>query len=106
MTNLIHHEGTFHQASLFNLEIKDRHGDLRNLICYAHDGTGYGDCEPFINKHGAMIKDSYTAEDRATSARLATEEPVRHGDIVTLSGKTYRVHVNGDYMDAAELIEV
>jgi len=101
---LTHRADTFDQASLFNLEVTDRHG-TRNLICYAHDGRGYDDCQPFINKNGAMIKDSYTDADRATSKRLATEEPVRHGDTVTLSGKTYRVHVNGDYSDAAKLID-
>ena len=106
MINLIHHEDTFHQASLFNLEIKDRHGDLCNLTCYAHDGRGYEDCQPFINKRPSMIQDVYSDEDRATSTRLATEEPVRHGDIVTLSGKSYRVHVNGNYSDAAKLIDV
>ena len=30
MTNLTHHADTFDQASLFNLEIKYHHGDLRN----------------------------------------------------------------------------
>ena len=104
MKNLTHHANNFDQNSLFNVEVTDRRG-TRNLICYAHDGTGYGDCEPFINKTAAMIKDSYTDADRAASARLAIEEPVRHGDIVTLSGKTYRVHVNGDYSDAAKLID-
>ena len=101
---LTHHADTFDQDALFNLEVTDRRG-TRNLICYAHDGTGYGDCQPFINQNGAMLKDAYSDEDRATSARLAIEPPVRHGDIVTLSGKTYHVHVNGNYSDAAKLID-
>jgi len=102
---LTHHKNTFDQDSLFNLEVTDRRG-TRNLICYAHDGRGYGECQPFINKQSAMIKDKYTDEDRATSARLANEAPVRHGEIVNLSGKAYRVNVTGDYMDAAKLIAV
>jgi hypothetical protein len=101
---LTHHENAFHDASLFNLEVTDRRG-TRNLRCYAHDGRGY-DGKPFINQNSSCLKSHYTDEDRATTERLRTEEPVRHGDVVTLSGKTYRVHVNGDYSDAAKLIEV
>lgn len=102
--DLIHHNDAFHTAALFNLEVTDRRGTY-TIRCYAHDGRGYDD-KPFINQASAMLKDSYTDEDRATAARLIAEAPVKHGDLVTLSGKTYRVHVNGNFSDAAKLIEV
>ena len=98
---LINHANAFHDEALFNLEVTDRRG-TRNLRCYA---KFYPD-EAFINQASAMIKSSYTDKDRATSDRLATEAPVRHGDIITLEGNQYRVHVNGDYCDAAKLIPV
>lgn len=92
--------------AIFNLEVTDRKG-TRNLRCYAKAGheEGYGEYA-FINQCSATIKDTYTEADHAHTARLATEEPVRHGDLVELAGKTYRVHVNGDFSDAAKLIEV
>lgn len=89
----------FHLDALFNLEITDRRG-TRNLTCYAKAIDG----EAFINKSSSMVKAHYTDADRALTARLATEAPVRHGDMIELEGKTYRVHVNGDFSDAAKLI--
>lgn len=98
---LIDCKDAFHLDALFNLEVTDRRG-TRNLICYA---KAYPD-EAFINQKSATLKSSYDAADHALRARLATEAPVRHGDVVALEGKTYRVHVNGDYSDAAKLIPI
>jgi hypothetical protein len=100
------YEGIGNLDAIFNLEVTDRKG-TRNLHCYAKAGheEGYGEYA-FINQCSAMIKDSYTEADHAQAARLAAEEPVRHGDLIELAGKTYRVHVNGDFSDAAKLIDV
>ena len=91
----------FDLDALFNLEVTDRRG-TRNLTCYA---KAWGD-EAFINQSAPMLKDVYTDADRALTERLRTEEPVRHGDEIILEGVRYRVHVNGDYSDAAKLIPV
>jgi hypothetical protein len=92
-------ESAFDLDAVFNLEVTDRRG-TRNLRCYAKAEEG----EAFINQRSAMITDSYTDEELAQLERLATEAPVRHGDMIELEGKTYRVHVNGDFSDAAKLI--
>lgn len=55
---------------------------------------------------GAMVKAHYTEADRAESHRLMTETPVRHGDVVEIEGKMYRVNVLGDYSNAAVFEEI
>jgi hypothetical protein len=101
MRTLINRRDSFHDDALFNLEVTDRRG-TRNLTCYA---KVWG-AEAFVSQQAAGIQNYYTQADRALSARLQTEAPVKHGDVIMLKGMQYRVHVNGDFSDAAKLIPV
>ena len=105
MRTITHHADFADLASLFTVEVSSARRGKYAIRCYAHDGRGY-DNVPFINQASACLKDHYTAEDRAASARLASEEPVRDGEIVLLNGRQYRVKVIGDYSDAARLLPV
>lgn len=91
---------TFDLSALFVVNTIGRDKHPLRMICYVWT---HGD-ECGINQKSAMIKDSYTAEDRAHSDRLAAEEGVNNGDTVKVNGKHYRVKVNGNFSDAAVLI--
>lgn len=92
--------------------------DQDNTFVFAYQGargierqaTGYlfqsGDQGIFIQKKSAFIADSYTEADRAESARLAAQAPLRTGDEVTVEGKQYKVRILGNYSDAGRLIPV
>jgi septal ring-binding cell division protein DamX len=98
---LINRRDAFHNEALFNLEITDRRG-TRNITAYAKCIDG----KAFINQQSGMLKSHYTQADRDLSARLISEAPVKNGDTVTLDGIDYKVKVNGNYCDAAQLIKV
>ena len=51
-------------------------------------------------QHCVMISDSYSSKEIAEQARLAKETPVKHGDVVFISGEKYTARVLGDYSDA------
>ena len=57
----------------------------------------------YIMQKSACLKSSYTNADYEERARLNAMPPVRHGDIVEVAGKQYRVQILGNYSDAGRL---
>lgn len=57
----------------------------------------------YIMQQSACIKDTYTAADIAERERLASEQPLRTGDVVEVEGAQYTVHISGDFSDAGYL---
>ena len=52
-------------------------------------------------KRNTRLKDIYTEDDRAESARLNASEPICDGEIVEIEGNKYKVRVLGNFTDCA-----
>lgn len=92
-----------HNAITFSFEYDGLRGVKQTAIGYLRD---YAEEGVYIMKQPGMLKDSYTAEDHAESARLSQMTPIKHGDIVEVEGKQYKVKILGNYSDAGRLIPV
>ena len=55
---------------------------------------------------GATIKSTYTEADYEEKDRLSKEEPLTHGDTVSVKGKEYLVYVNGNFCDLGYLMAI
>jgi hypothetical protein len=94
----------FDQVNTFAFEYKGFRGNPVQATGYIfHDDEKD---VMYIMKKSACLKSHYTKEDDAERLRLNTMTPVRHGDIVEVSGKQYRVQILGNYSDAGRLIPV
>ena len=92
--------GNFDQANTFSVEVQTRRG-LTQLTCKLHrDYHEQDDGIYWALNGGAMVKDVYSDADRAETARLASEQPVRNGDVVQIDGNLYTAKVLGVHSDA------
>ncbi|PLR29876.1 hypothetical protein CYR55_22565 [Chimaeribacter californicus] len=94
--------GALDQVNSFGVEVVTPRG-IRRMNASLHmgkvtrvDGLFYG------ISIGNSLKETYTAEDRAETRRIDTEEPVRHGDVVRIGGKLYTARVIGEYTTPVE----
>lgn len=93
--------GSFDQTNTFEVEFLGVRGKLRRKTCslmldYKKPGDGI-----FWGVSAcSVLKDVYTDADVAERERLAAQEPVRHGDVVTIQGKPFTARVLGDFSDA------
>jgi hypothetical protein len=92
----------FDQVNTFNIEYVGTRGVLRTLTASLRNSGG----EFWALKNSASLKDSYTYADNVERNRLALEAPVKNNDVVLISGKQYKVRVNGNYSDCATFSEV
>ena len=96
--------GSFDQVNTFNVVAPGKYYPMR---CALHRGYHKRDDGVlWVMQHSTVIKDSYSDEDRAESARLRSEGPLVYGDQVMVEGKVYTLRVLGDYSDCAILDEV
>lgn len=76
--------------------------DGKRLICRLMQGYKNAlDGQYWAMQRSGMLKDSYTAEDRAYSARMQALEPILTGAVVIIDGQLHRTKVLGNYSDAA-----
>jgi hypothetical protein len=91
--------GSFDQVNTFRLVVPGH-----AITCTVHrDYEKVGDGILWFMQRAGCLKSHYTERDRAEQERLREEEPVRHGDIVMVDGRKFRVRVLGDYSNAAVL---
>ena len=91
----------FDQVNTFAFEYKGFRGNPTQATGYIfHDDEKD---VMYLMKKSACLKSSYTQADYAESSRLNSMTPVRHGDIVEVKGKQYRVQILGNYSDAGRL---
>lgn len=96
----------FDQLHTFAVEIAGRRGAKR-LKCALHrDYQRKGDSIYWGLQVSAVLKDRYTAIDVAERERIATQTPVRNGDVVMIDGRNYTARVLGDYSNAVVFDEV
>lgn len=89
--------GTFDQDNTFNIALSGNSVikcSLHRNYQTADDGVYWG-----MNT-GSCLKSSYTDEDSAERNRLTSENPVNHGDTVTIDGSDFHVRILGRYSDA------
>jgi hypothetical protein len=92
--------GNFDQINTFSVEVQTRRG-LTQLTCQLRrDYHKQGDGVYWALNRGGVLKDVYSDADRAETGRLASEQPVRNGDVVQIDGKLYTAKVLGVYSDA------
>jgi hypothetical protein len=99
MTTLTYPIDNFDQSALFTFTVPSRSYGIRTGYLFRDDSTG----KIYIMQQSAVMKSSYTDEDRATSARLVAQDPLQTGSVVTVDGIEYSVVIKGDYSDAGFL---
>lgn len=93
--------GSFDQDNTFGVEVKNWNGEPTTIKCSLQVGfVTEDDCQFWAMSSGAMVKSSYTQEDRDETDRVYGEEPVRNGDVVLIQGIEYVANVKGRYSDA------
>ena len=94
-------EDNFDQVNTFAIELQSRRGTKRAKCSVRKDYQVKGDGILWALQHGATLKSHYSAKDVAELDRLRNDEPVRHGDTVSIEGKQYTVRVLGDFSNVA-----
>ena len=101
MRTLRFRQDTFDRDALFAFEIETPRRSFRAtgyLLDCRDDGEGV-----VLMQAPAVLSDIYGDAEIALRNRIATETPVRGGDVVLVDGKQYVVKVIGDYNDAGRL---
>mgnify|MGYP000214987163 FL=1 len=103
MKTLTLNTGSFDQVNSFGIEVKNYKGEMKiRKVSLYQDYEKSGDGIYWALMSGAMVKSSYTDEDRAETDRTyRNEAPVRDGDIVLIDGDKYKTEVNGEYSNCA-----
>ena len=103
MKTLTLNTGSFDQVNSFGIEVKNYKGDMKiRKVSLYQDYEKSGDGIYWALMSGAMVKSSYTDEDRAETDRIyRNEAPVRDGDVVLIDGDQYKTEVNGEYSNCA-----
>ena len=103
MKTLTLNTGSFDQVNSFGVEVKNYKGDMKTRkVSLYKDYEKSGDGIYWALMSGAMVKSSYTDEDRAETDRIyRNEAPVRDGDVVLIDGDQYKTEVNGEYSNCA-----
>lgn len=92
---------SFDQDNTFTVEVRG-FKRMKTIVASLHRGYQTdADGIFWAMKRSACLKAEYTTKDMEESARLNAMAPVRHGDLVSIEGHTYRVRVLGDSMDCA-----
>lgn len=94
--------GIFDDAAKFAFEYERRGSPVRAtgyLRDYRDSGEGV-----VLMQEPTFLADSYSEAEIAMRKRVASEEPVRDGDIVEVEGERFRVRILGNYSDAGRLI--
>jgi hypothetical protein len=92
--------GSFDRTNSFNVNVGrpiPRKASLHRDYKVAGDGVLW------IMQHAGYIASSYSQSEIDERGRLASEQPVAHGDPVQVDGKKYIVRVLGDFSDCAIL---
>lgn len=97
MRTLIRQKDSFDSANTF--EVLTTKGKVKASLHQDYDKVNDGIF--WAMNSGTTLKDKYSEADRAEGARLAQEEPLKHGDTVEIEGGVYRVKVLGAYSDCA-----
>lgn len=94
---------TFDADAKFAFEYQGRRGSQVRATGYLKDYRNSGEGVVLLQSP-RFLSNSYSDADIALDRRIASEEPVRDGDIVEVEGERFRVRILGDYSDAGRLI--
>lgn len=83
----------------FDLEAKFKVAGVGGDVALHRDYKVAGDGVYWGLQSGAILKAYYSDADRAHSARMNGEVPVKNGEVVTIGGADYRARVLGNYSD-------
>lgn len=91
---------SFDQENTFMVVVKGFRGTKEIKCSLKKDYEKVDDGIYWGLKKSSMLKDVYTEADRAETARLNSEAPLVHGEVVEINGELYVTRVVGDYSDA------